>query len=343
MASAAACPCETQHYRCVESQWKWVGRCALGAVALLVAGLSYAWADYSLTIVHTNDFHFRVGPIDESDKDCPSEKVAAEDCIGGAARLRTAIDAVRQRTENVVLFDAGDQFPVPASPVEFVPSLAAELMNRMGYDAMVLGNHEFDEGSQVLGDFIDRLDCPVLAANVDLSGHPHLDRATYGSVVIEVGGEALGVIGLTMPQNYKWYGYEPRLTDINAKDAVQAEVDKLTGDGVNKIILLSHFGYGGDMSVAAATTGVDVIVGGHSHTLLSNTDPRSLAPYPKIYNDVAVVQAYAFGAFLGELKVTFDDDGNVIEAVGEPIPMDASVAEDQAILSLVAESLGGSK
>ena len=326
-----------------QTAWSRTGRCALAAVALVLSGLDEAQADYSLTILHTSDFHFRVGPIAQSDKDCPSDMVAAKDCIGGAARLKTAIDAVREREDNVLLFDAGDQFPTPEYPVDFVPKLAADLMNTMGYDAMVLGNHEFDEGPHVLADFAGFLDFPILAANADLSGHPLLDRTTFRSIVIEVGGEQLGVIGLTMPQNHRWYRYEPRITNINPKDAVQAEVDKLTGEGVNKVILLSHYGYGGDLSMAAATTGVDVIVGGHSHTLLSNTDLRAVGPYPKIYNDVAVVQAYAFGAFLGELKVTFNDDGNVIEAVGDPILLDSSVDEDKAILSLLAETLGSSE
>ncbi|WP_068311203.1 metallophosphoesterase [Aliiruegeria sabulilitoris] len=297
-----------------------------------------ARADFTLTILHTNDFHYRIGPIDRLDNDCPSDAVAAADCIGGSARLKAAIAAIRERDDHVVLLDAGDQFPSPAYPTDFDPSLSAELMNRMGYDAMVLGNHEFDEGPEVLGEFISGLRFPVVVANADLSSHPQLDGKTYGSVVLELGDEQLGVIGLTLPHNREWRKYTPRITGRDATEALRAEVDSLAGKGINKIVLISHSGFGGDLSLAAKKTGVDVIVGGHSHTFLSGSDPRAEGPYPRIYNGVAIVQAYAFGAYLGELEVIFDDDGKVVEAVGEPIPLDQNVAEDEEIMRLIAET-----
>ena len=120
--------------------------------------------------------------------------------------------------------------------------------------------------------------------------------------------------------------------------AVQAEVDKLTEMGVNKIIVLSHSGYLVDQRVAAETTGVDVIVGGHDNTLLSNTIEGAKGPYPTMVGDTAIVQAYAYGKFLGELNVTFDDDGVITEAVGEPIIMDAAVTEDEATKARIAEA-----
>src|SRR5690606_31127899 len=89
-------------------------------------------------------------------------------------------------------------------------------------------------------------------------------------------------------------------------DAVQAQVDLLTEDGVNKIIVLSHSGLNVDLEVAAATTGVDVIVGGHDNSLLSNTIEGAKGPYPIMVGDTAIVQAYAYGKFLGELNVVFD-------------------------------------
>jgi len=122
--------------------------------------------------------------------------------------------------------------------------------------------------------------------------------------------------------------------------AVQGEVDKLTAMGVNKIIVLSHSGYGIDQLVAAGTTGVDVIVGGHSNTLLSNTNERAKGAYPTMVGDTAIVQAYAYGKFLGELNVTFDDAGNIKSATGEPIVIDSAVPEDAATKSRIAELAG---
>jgi 5'-nucleotidase len=123
---------------------------------------------------------------------------------------------------------------------------------------------------------------------------------------------------------------------------VQGEVDKLTDMGVNKIVVLSHSGYSVDQRVAANTTGVDVIVGGHSNTLLSNTEERADGPYPTVVNGVQIVQAFAYGKFLGELNVTFDDAGNVSSAEGDLIIMDASVEENadtKARISELAEAL----
>jgi 5'-nucleotidase len=130
----------------------------------------------------------------------------------------------------------------------------------------------------------------------------------------------------------------PNITFSDPVAAVQGEVDKLTAEGVNKIIVLSHSGYRTDQRVASETTGVDVIVGGHSNSLLSNTAEGADGPYPTMIGQTAIVQAYAFGKFLGELNVTFDDAGNVTEAAGEPILIDASVVKDGAIEARIAEA-----
>ncbi len=107
---------------------------------------------------------------------------------------------------------------------------------------------------------------------------------------------------------------------------------------MNKIIVLSHSGYNVDKTVAANTTGVDVIVGGHSNPYLSNPSDRAEGPYPTMVGDTAIVSAYAYGKFLGELNVTFDDDGKVVEAAGEPIIMDAAVSEDEGTKARIAEA-----
>ena len=121
-------------------------------------------------------------------------------------------------------------------------------------------------------------------------------------------------------------------------NAVQGEVDKLTEMGVNKIIVLSHSGYKVDQAVAAGTIGVDVIVGGHSNTLLSNTNERAEGAYPTMVGETAIVQAYAYGKFLGELNVTFNDAGEITEAKGEPIIVDGGVAEDAATKARIMEA-----
>ncbi len=308
-----------------------------GAAALaLTAGI--AAADYTLTILHTNDFHARFEPISKYDSGCSAESNAEGKCFGGSARLVTALEEARARSNNSILVDGGDQFQGTLFYTYYKGKLAAEMMNKLGYDAMTVGNHEFDDGPEVLRGFMDAVDFPVLMSNADVSGEALLADVLMKSTVIERGGEKLGLIGLTPQDTDELASPGPNITFSDPSEAVQGEVDKLTEMGVNKIIVLSHSGYGVDQAVAANTTGVDVIVGGHSNTYLSNTSDRAEGPYPTMVGDTAIVSAYAYGKFLGELNVTFNDAGEIVEAKGEPIIMDAAVAEDEATVARIAEA-----
>jgi 5'-nucleotidase/UDP-sugar diphosphatase len=211
-------------------------------------------------------------------------------------------------------------------------------MNKMGYDAMTVGNHEFDDGPEVLRGFMDAVDFPVLMSNADVSGEELLAGTLAKSTVIERGGEKLGLIGLTPQDTDELASPGPNITFSEPVAAVQGEVDRLTEMGVNKIIVLSHSGFVVDKAVAAATTGVDVIVGGHSNTLLSNTQERAVDIYPVMVGETAIVQAYAYGKFLGELNVTFNDAGEIVEAKGEPLIMDGSVTEDAGTVARITEA-----
>src|SRR6056297_2190980 len=310
----------------------------LACAALISTAAGTAIADYTLTILHTNDFHARFEPISKFDSTCSPEDNAAGDCFGGSARLMTAIRDARAEAENPVLFDGGDQFQGTLFYTYYKGRLTAEMMNRLGYDAMTVGNHEFDDGPEVLRGFMDAVGFPVLMSNADVSGEPHLAGVLRKSTVIERGGERIGLIGLTPQDTDELASPGPNIIFTDPADAVQAEVDKLTEAGVNKIIVLSHSGYGVDQRVAETTTGVDVIVGGHSNTYLSNTSESAVGPYPTVVNGVQIVQAYAYGKFLGELNVTFDDEGNVLLAEGEPLLIDAAVTEDAAVKARISEA-----
>ncbi|SIO44402.1 5'-nucleotidase [Rhodovulum sp. ES.010] len=308
--------------------------------AALALGAGTASADYALTILHTNDFHARFEPISKYDAGCSEEDNRAGECFGGSARLMTAVAAARARAGNVLLVDGGDQFQGTLFYTYYKGKVAAEMMNKMGYDAMTVGNHEFDDGPEVLRGFVDAVDFPILMSNADISGEPLLSGAIRKSVVIERGGERLGLIGLTPQDTDELASPGRNVIFTDPVEAVQAEVDRLTDEGVNKIIVLSHSGYDLDKRLAAETTGVDVIVGGHTNTYLSNTADSAAGPYPTMVGDTAIVQAYAYGKFLGELTVTFDDAGEVVQAVGEPLIMDAAVAEDGATMDRIAELAG---
>ncbi|NDV02351.1 bifunctional metallophosphatase/5'-nucleotidase [Pseudoroseicyclus tamaricis] len=307
---------------------------ATAGTLALVAGA--AQADFDLTVLHTNDFHARFEPISAFDSTCPAEDNEAGECFGGTARLVTAIADARERHENSILVDGGDQFQGSLFYTYYKGEMAAEFMNQLGYDAMTVGNHEFDDGPEVLRGFMDAVDFPVLMSNADVSGEELLADVLEKSTTIEVGGETIGLIGLTPQDTDELASPGPNITFSDPSEAVQGEVDKLTAEGVNKIIVLSHSGYGVDQMVAENTTGVDVIVGGHTNTLLGDMEGAEGA-YPTMVGDTAIVSAYAYGKFLGELNVTFDDEGTVISASGAPIIMDAAVVEDQAALDRIAE------
>ncbi|WP_040754175.1 bifunctional metallophosphatase/5'-nucleotidase [Wenxinia marina] len=304
------------------------------AALLLPAGT--ALADFSMTILHTNDFHDRFEPISAFDSTCDAETNAAGECFGGTARLVTAIEQARAENENTILVDGGDQFQGTLFYTYYKGSMTAEFMNQLGYDAMTVGNHEFDDGPEVLREFVDTVEFPILMSNADVSGEPLLADAIMKSTTIEVGGETIGLIGLTPQDTDELASPGPNVIFTDPSDAVQAEVDALTEAGVNKIVVLSHSGYGLDQTVAENTTGVDVIVGGHTNTLLGDMEGAQGA-YPTMVGDTAIVQAYAYGKYLGMLDVTFDDDGNIIEASGQPLLIDASVEENQGVLDQIAE------
>lgn len=297
-----------------------------------------AAADYQLTILHTNDFHSRFEPISRFDSGCGAEDNEAGKCFGGSARLVSAINAVRARGGNLLLVDGGDQFQGTLFYTYYKGKLAAEMMNKMGYDAMTVGNHEFDDGTEVLRGFMDAVNFPVVSSNTDVSREKLLDGELQKSVILEKGGQKIGVIGLTPEDTSEMASPGKNVSFSEPVAAVQGEVDRLSAMGVNKIVVLSHSGFAVDQHVARETTGIDVIVGGHSNTYLSNSDEKAEGPYPIMVGETAIVSAYAYGKYLGELNVTFDDDGKILAANGDPLVMDASVTEDGATKVRVSEA-----
>jgi 5'-nucleotidase len=312
-------------------------RFLISSAAVVALTTAAAHAEYALTILHTNDFHARFEQINAFDSACSPEDAGEGKCFGGTARLVTAIADARARAPNSILLDGGDQFQGSLFYTYYKGAVSAEFMNKLGYDAMAVGNHEFDDGPEALRGFIDTVKFPVLMSNADISAEPLLAGKIAKSVVIERGGEQLGLIGLTPEDTDDLASPGPNVRFSDPVEAVQAEVDILRGGGVNKIILLSHSGYAVDKRIAAETAGVDVIVGGHSHTYLANMSNEAEGPYPTIVGKTAIVSAYAYGKYLGELNVVFDDAGEIVTASGEPLIMDAAVQEDAPTLERIAE------
>jgi 5'-nucleotidase / UDP-sugar diphosphatase len=299
---------------------------------------------FTLTILHTNDTHAHIEQYDGSTTSCSAESDAAGECIGGVARRATEIERVRsgENGANVILVDAGDPFQGTLFYSEYKGAEAAQFMNALGYQAMAVGNHEYDDGPANLAAFIDAVEFPVLSANTDAENSADLAGKIEPYTIIELSGEQVGVVGLTTKDTPIISSSGPDVQFSEYVESLEPIIEELGDQGVNKIVLLSHIGYADDLTLAAAIDGVDVIVGGHSHTLLSNTDEDAFGPYPTVVDSpsgdpVLVVSAEAYGKYLGELDVTFDDAGVAVSWEGEPVLLDASIEQDPEILAQVQE------
>ncbi|MCF3974803.1 bifunctional metallophosphatase/5'-nucleotidase [Paracoccus salsus] len=313
------------------------------SVAALFAGS--AQAETVLHILHTNDFHSRIESINKYDSTCDGETEEAGECFGGSARFVTKIAELRKQLEEagepVILLDAGDQFQGSLFYTTYKGKAAAEFMNKLAYDAMAVGNHEFDDGPETLAAFMDMVEFPVISANIDASQDTHLHGKLVGSTIIERGGEKIGIIGGTTLDTPEISSPGDDVIFMDDVESIKADVQELTEQGVTKIIALTHEGYKRDQELAAAVPGLDAIVGGHSHSALGTMD-NAVGPYPTMVAgadgvEVPVVQAYAYSKYLGHLKLTFDDYGKVTRVEGEPILMDASVTPDEETLARIRE------
>ncbi|HEY0920346.1 bifunctional metallophosphatase/5'-nucleotidase [Devosia sp.] len=320
----------------------------LGASALaLSAGLAGpVQAEYVLNILHINDFHSRFESITGTDSNCNAEGESKGECFGGIGRLRTAIDqrrdALKAGGENVVLLSAGDNFQGSLYYTQYKSQVVTDFFNQMGFDVVATGNHEFDDGPEEYAKFIENAQFPVIGGNFDTSKDPTLAGRPAGVIVLTVGGEQVAFVGATTEDTPEISASGPTIEFENVAAYVRGAIGVLEQAGINKIVVLSHIGYAEDQALAAAVPGIDLIVGGHSHTLLSDTDAKAAGPYPTMVKgpdgvDVPVVQAHQYGKYLGELKVTWDDSGKVVAADGEPLLLDASVTPDEVFVAEVAE------
>jgi 5'-nucleotidase len=312
--------------------------------SVLALSSSAAFADYQLNILHINDFHSRIEAINKFDSTCSAEEESKKECFGGAARLKTAIDQRRAALagQNVLTLNAGDNFQGSLFYSTYKGTAELEMVNAIKFDAMTLGNHEFDDGEKALAPFMDKVAFPVTAANVEISDASTIKKKPEPSVVLDIGGQKIGIIGVVTTETPELASPGPNVKFTDDVAAITKEAAKLKAQGVNKIIALTHVGYTRDLSDIAKIPDVDVVVGGHSHTLLSNTDPKAEGPYPTMVDNpggykVPVVTAASYSKYLGDVVITFDDNGVVKEAKGDPILIDSSFTPDPEIAARITE------
>jgi 5'-nucleotidase len=301
----------------------------IALLSLLVAGAAAQDEPFNLTILHTNDTHASHRANSAGD--------------GGAAIMRAVVNQVRGSVENTLLLDGGDRFTGTLFHTVYQGADQVQVMNLMGYDAMALGNHEFDNGDEILSQFLGGISFPAVAANVDVVNAPFLNGLVQSSVILDVNGRKVGVIGLTVSEtailSSPSAGVE--FSDAYAEIA-NAEAEKLTAEGANIIIIVSHVGINATLAYLPDVVGIDVVVDGHSHTLLGNAASAAEREYPIVFETnggetVQYVQAGANAQYLGRLNLTFDADGNVTAASGDTIQLSRYITPDPEMDALVSD------
>ena len=320
-------------------------RILLAAIALSFASSATAQpgngadpVDFWLTVLHNNDGESQLVDAGSGLED-----------FGGAARFKALVDIAREAAlegprprsqrggkRGVVMLSSGDNFlagpEFNVSVENGVPFYDTIALDLIGYDAIAIGNHDFDFGPDVLADFLSGYTRPVpyLSANLDFTAEPRLqayvdEGRIAGSVVIKERGELIGVVGATTP-DLPFISSPRRVVVGEVAPAVQAEIDALEAAGINKIILVSHLqSIEEDLALAPLLSGVDIMIAGGGDELLANADDVLIpgdegsvyGAYPLLATggdgaEIPVVTTPGEYKYLGRLVAGFDRDGRVV-------------------------------
>ncbi len=259
-------------------------------LALFLLSTSFAEIK-EIRILHINDFHGFAEPY---------KPFGSNEYLGGVAFLASKINSLRNE-KPTLLIAAGDMIYGNNWTNLFYGESVVELMNIMKFDAMVVGNHEFDFGQEILKKRISGASFPVLGANIE--GIESLKPY----IIKNISGINVGIIGVitedtpesTHPRNVTGLGFKPATETISRYlNEIRAKVDI--------VIVLSHLGYYSDRKIVKQINGIDLIVGGHSHTKVTN---------PVKINNTLIVQAWEYAKALGVVDITFED-GKIINSIG---------------------------
>ena len=214
-----------------------------------------------LVILHTNDTHSHFEP----------ERSGEMKDHGGIIERAAFVDSVRTEygESNVLLLHAGDVCQGSSYFSEFSGDLEVDMVNAMQYDCIALGNHEFDNGIEDLARRAKGVVCPIVCANLDLSTF-ELGKYVEPYAVIERGGMKLGIIGLAPDiSTCVMKEISSRIPQLDPVEETNRYASELKEAGCDMVILLSHQGYAEDQKIVAAVRGVDLVIGGHSHTFVN--------------------------------------------------------------------------
>lgn len=294
-------------------------RCARLAFALsLLFALTLAAAAEQVTILHFNDYHGHA-------------LIPEEGKSGGLARLAGTIARVRAENDArgipTVVLIAGDVLQGTPLATVFRGEVDFKALNAMGVDAMVVGNHEFDFGMPNLHRLINIAEFPVISANIIRKADG--TRVFPGTVRFAVGDEMIVVFGLTTPETRVTTkpSNVANLEFVHPVEVARTLTRRITHSRDRVVVALTHLGYDEDLRLAEAVPGLDLVVGGHSHTEVIE---------PARAGTAIITQAKSYGEFLGRLDLTIDD-GRITAYDYRLIPMDANAPVDQRVATIVEE------
>jgi len=301
--------------------------CLLAAICLA----AFAQAQDTLTILHVNDTHSHFLPYGPKD-------AAGNGTWDGMARLATLVGMNRMTEPNVMLFHSGDLFTGDFMFQEYVGVAELEIMKALGYDALELGNHEFDLYPQTLEYVLNQAGFPagpgafpVLCANPDVSGDPVMANFIRPYIIKQVGNVRVGIFGLLTDFTNQNSNRSPIVVQPPLNVA-PAWIDSLrNGHNCDLVILLSHMGADMDQMAAANIPGIDIIVGGHSHTQINA---------PIQIGSTLIIQAGEFARYLGKLKVVVNN--GLIQSWNYQLQsVDATVPAEPTLAGMISQLAGG--
>lgn len=309
-------------------------------VGSLVSLNSFAW---DLTILHVNDVHSAAAGVNDR-----GPVYDDTNAVGGLARVTAFVADEKAKAKAqgkaVLTLDAGDFWQGTHFFRTGGMPWAREAMRRMPWDAVTLGNHEFDLGCETLAQYVKALPFPVLAANLEKNPACPLSTTPLPATVVkDFGGVKVGIIGLVNDEGKDISEACPNTDFANRTKALERAAAELEKAGVTHIIAVTHVGYEADQALARAVPAIDVIVGGHTHSVLGD-HPHSEGPYPTVIahddgSKTLVVQAGRSTRYLGRLTVSFDDAGRIVQFRGDLEELVPSLRRDEAMHEFVVQSI----
>ncbi|KAK3688874.1 Metallo-dependent phosphatase-like protein [Podospora appendiculata] len=307
---------------------------AAGGDHLVSSRLSKRFIDtqghYNMSFYHVNDVHAHLDQFSSSGTDCTNP---AKGCYGGYARIKTVMDDTRASHPDSLFLNVGDEFQGTMFFTYYGGEKIAETLNQLGFDGMTIGNHEFDKGDEVLGQFLENLTFPIISANI-ASDNVRLNRTIKPFHIYDQ--FQLAVIGVTTETTPGISSPGKGTTFSDSVQAVQDTVDHIRATtNITRIAAITHIGYDEDQRLARETSGLYLIMGGHSHTLLGSMAGAE-GSYPTITrnkdgDEVFIVTAYRWGEYLGYIDVTYDDEGKVLAYHGAPIHLTNATKQDPGL------------